>query len=59
MSKDYYTPQGIPLPKASDIPCFLGPLSDADKVLTHLCHLQHVFHLHGLLTPVDNEDMEE
>ncbi|KAE8541146.1 hypothetical protein D1P53_002501 [Cryptococcus gattii VGV] len=59
LSKDIYTPQGIPLPKASDIPGFLGPLSDADKVLTHLHHLQQVLCLHGLLTQLDDVDMEE
>ncbi|KAE8538591.1 hypothetical protein D1P53_004953 [Cryptococcus gattii VGV] len=59
LSKDTYTPQGIPLPKASDIPHFLGPLSDADKVLTHLRHLQQVLHLHGLLMQLDDADMEE
>lgn len=59
LSKDTYTPWGIPLPKASDIPCFLGPLSDTDKVLTHLHCLQQVLHLHGLLTQLDNVDMEE
>ncbi|KAE8541723.1 hypothetical protein D1P53_001895 [Cryptococcus gattii VGV] len=59
LSKDTYTPWGIPLPKASDIPRFLGPLSDADKVLTHLCRLQQVLCLHSLLTQLDDVDMEE
>ncbi|KIR38839.1 hypothetical protein I313_04979 [Cryptococcus deuterogattii Ram5] len=49
----------IPLPKASDIPRFLGPLGDADKVLSHLRRLQQVLRLHGLMTPLDDEDMEE
>lgn len=57
--KDKYTPRGIPLPKTSDIPRFLGPLGDADKVLSHLRRLQQVLRLHGLLTPLDDEDMEE
>ncbi|KAE8539275.1 hypothetical protein D1P53_004373 [Cryptococcus gattii VGV] len=59
LSKDTYTPWGIPLPKASDIPRFLGPLGDADKVLTHLHCLQQVLHLHGLLMQLDDADMEE
>lgn len=48
---DRYTPQGIPTPKASGIPWFVGPLSDADSALTHLHWLQQVLHTHSLLTP--------
>nr|KIR45281.1 hypothetical protein I312_05320 [Cryptococcus bacillisporus CA1280] len=57
--KECHMPWGIPLPKATDIPCFQGPLSDADSVLTHLCSLQQLFQSHALLTPMDNEEMEE
>lgn len=57
--KERYTPWGIPLPKASDIPCFESPLGDADHVLAHLHRLQQVLRMHGLLTPSDDEEVEE
>lgn len=47
------------LPKASDIPCFEGPLGDVDHALTHLHRLQQVLRMHGLLTPSDDEEVEE
>ncbi|OXG11132.1 hypothetical protein C366_06171 [Cryptococcus neoformans Tu401-1] len=58
MVKDRYNPRGLPLPKASDIPCFQGPLGDADSVLTHLRRLQQLLRTNGLLTPSDDEELE-
>ena len=49
--QECYTPRGILLPKASDIPHFEGPLGDVDHALTHLRRLQQVLRMHGLLTP--------
>ena len=58
-TKDRYNPWGLPLPKATDLPRFQGPLGDADSVLTHLCRLQQVLHTHALLTPSDDVEVEE
>ncbi|OXG22854.1 hypothetical protein C367_03780 [Cryptococcus neoformans Ze90-1] len=58
MVKDWYNPQGVPLPKASDIPCFQGPLGDADSILTHLHRLQQLLRTNSLLTPSDDEELE-
>lgn len=59
LHKDRYNPWGLPLPKAADLPCFQGPLSDADSVLTHLHRLQQVLCTHALLTPSDDMEVEE
>ncbi|OXG15414.1 hypothetical protein C366_04002 [Cryptococcus neoformans Tu401-1] len=59
MVKDWYNPRGVPLPKASDIPHFQGPLGDADSILTHLHRLQQLLQTNGLLTPSDDEELEE
>ncbi|OXM77890.1 hypothetical protein C364_04477, partial [Cryptococcus neoformans Bt63] len=56
--KDRYNPRGLPLPKASDIPRFQGPLGDADSVLTHLRRLQQLLRTNSLLTPSDDEELE-
>lgn len=56
--RDQYNLRGLPLPKASDIPCFQGPLGNADSVLTHLRHLQQLLRTNGLLTPSDDEELE-
>ncbi|OWZ26192.1 hypothetical protein C347_06836 [Cryptococcus neoformans AD2-60a] len=58
-TKDRYNPQGLPLPKAADLPRFQGPLGDADGVLTHLHRLQQVLRMHALLTPSDDMEVEE
>lgn len=58
MVEDQYNPWGLPLPKASDIPHFQGPLGDADSVLTHLHHLQQLLQTNGLFTPSDDEGLE-
>lgn len=58
MVEDQYNPWGLPLPKASDIPHFQGPLGDADSVLTHLHHLQQLLQINGLSTPSDDEGLE-
>lgn len=56
--KDQYNPWGLPLPKASDIPHFQGPLGDADSIVTHLHRLQQLLQTNGLLTPSDDEELE-
>ncbi|KIR68335.1 hypothetical protein I314_00753 [Cryptococcus bacillisporus CA1873] len=57
--QERYMPQGIPHPKATNIPHFRGPLGDADSVLTHLRSLQQLLQSHALLTPMDDKEMEE
>ncbi|OWZ45305.1 hypothetical protein C343_02551 [Cryptococcus neoformans C23] len=58
-TKDWYNRRGLSLPKATDLPCFQGPLGDADGILTHLHQLQQVLHTHTLLTPSDDVEVEE